>query len=140
VFIAVIEVLELGLRACIFCAKEIISKIDIGLSGGGLMALCGGIYTVNALARANGVRTVIPGEEPDHHIGGMKLDFPDVSGMFYGEGLRKVTQVRCSPFIFWLNATQSYLPLSIQWQDLEGFRSACAVNYEMDGDMILERR
>lgn len=57
------------------------------------MALLGGIYTVNALARANGVRTVVPGEEPNHHIGGMKLDFPDVSGMFYGEGLRKVTQV-----------------------------------------------
>jgi hypothetical protein len=105
--------LSLGCAYAFFCDKDFILAIGIVLSGGGLMALCGGIYTVNALARANGVRTVIPGEEPDHHIGGMKLDFPDVSGMFYGEGLRKVTQVRSSPFIFWLNATQVGLPLSI---------------------------
>lgn len=63
------------------------------LVGGGVMAIIGGIYTLNVLARANGVRTVGPDEDPNHHIGPMKLDFPDVSGMFYGEGLRKTTQV-----------------------------------------------
>ena len=68
--------------------------------GGAIVAIIGGIYTLNVLARGNGIRTVGPGEEPYNHIGNVKLDFPDVSGIFYGEGLRKTTQVSGETRIF----------------------------------------
>ncbi len=66
---------------------------------GGLTCAISGLYTLEVMARGDGLLSAKFGERPQNAISNRKVDFAQLSELFGGKIMRSVTQVctRCGP-------------------------------------------